>query len=61
MLKYHIQTSGRSLRTRIDFNDIRTSFICDMTTVTHCILMRMEAITTPTRNRCVVQWQFSYY
>jgi methylmalonyl-CoA mutase N-terminal domain/subunit len=24
MLKYHIQTSGRSLHARIDFNDITT-------------------------------------
>jgi methylmalonyl-CoA mutase len=26
MLKYHIQTSGRSLHAEIDFNDIRTTF-----------------------------------
>ncbi|MGC4021925.1 MAG: methylmalonyl-CoA mutase family protein [Cyclobacteriaceae bacterium] len=34
MLKYHIQTSGRSLHAQeIDFNDIRTTltgFVCDL-------------------------------
>ena len=44
-LKYHIQTSGRSLHAQeIDFNDIRTTLqalYAIMTIVTHCILMHM--------------------
>jgi methylmalonyl-CoA mutase N-terminal domain/subunit len=62
MLKYHIQTSGRSLHAQeIDFNDIRTTLqalyaiydnICSLQQ-----MRMMEAITTPTE--VVVQWQFS--
>ena len=45
ILKYHIQTSGRSLHAQeIDFNDIRTTlqaFMPFMTTAIHCIQMPM--------------------
>jgi methylmalonyl-CoA mutase N-terminal domain/subunit len=52
MLKYHIQTSGRSHAQEIDFNDIRTTLqalyaIYDNCNSLHTALM-MEAITTPT-------------
>jgi methylmalonyl-CoA mutase len=61
MLKYHIQTSGRSLHAQeIDFNDIRTTLQALYAIYDNCSLhtMRMtEAITTP-RNLYVVQWQF---
>jgi methylmalonyl-CoA mutase len=62
MLKYHIQTSGRSLHAqRIDFNDIRTTYsiiaIYDNCNSLHTMRM-MKQLQLP-RNRCVVQWQFS--
>jgi methylmalonyl-CoA mutase len=51
MLKYHIQTSGRSLTRRIDFNDIRTTLQAYMR-YDNCNSLHTnaydEAITTPT-------------
>src|SRR5690606_19276077 len=53
MLKYHIQTSGRSLHAQeIDFNDIRTTFQPLYAIYDNCISLHTnaydEAITTPT-------------
>ena len=52
MLKYHIQTSGRSLHAQeIDFNDIRTTFrpyTRFMIIVIHCIQMLMMKQLLPT-------------
>jgi hypothetical protein len=64
MLKYHIQTSGRSLHAQeIDFNDIRTTLqACTrfMTIVIHYILMpMMRQSQHQQRSQCVVQWRFS--
>jgi methylmalonyl-CoA mutase N-terminal domain/subunit len=64
MLKYHIQTSGRSLHAQeIDFNDIRTTLQALYAIYDNCNSLHTnaydEAITTPTE--VVVQWQFSYY
>ncbi|MGE4159208.1 MAG: methylmalonyl-CoA mutase family protein [Planctomycetota bacterium] len=52
-LKYHIQTSGRSLHAQeIDFNDIRTTLQALMAVYDHCNSLHTnaydEAITTPT-------------
>ena len=52
-LKYHIQTSGRSLHAQeIDFNDIRTTLQALVATYDHCNSLHTnafdEAITTPT-------------
>ncbi|MED4161886.1 fused isobutyryl-CoA mutase/GTPase IcmF, partial [Halalkalibacterium halodurans] len=52
-LKYHIQTSGRSLHAQeIDFNDIRTTLQALMAIYDHCNSLHTnaydEAITTPT-------------
>ena len=52
-LKYHIQTSGRSLHAQeIDFNDIRTTLQALIATYDHCNSLHTnaydEAITTPT-------------
>ena len=52
-LKYHIQTSGRSLHAReISFNDIRTTLQALTATYDHCNSLHTnafdEAITTPT-------------
>lgn len=52
-LKYHIQTSGRSLHAQeIDFNDIRTTLQALMALQDHCNSLHTnaydEAITTPT-------------
>jgi methylmalonyl-CoA mutase len=65
MLKYHIQTSGRSLHAQeIDFNDIRTTLqalyaIYDNTNSLHTNAYD-EAITTPTeesvRRAMAIQW-----
>ncbi|OAS15727.1 fused isobutyryl-CoA mutase/GTPase IcmF [Paenibacillus oryzisoli] len=54
-LKYHIQTSGRSLHAQeIDFNDIRTSLQALMAIYDNCNSLHTnaydEAITTPTEN-----------
>jgi methylmalonyl-CoA mutase len=64
MLKYHIQTSGRSLHVRkIDFNDIRTTLQALYAIYDNCNSLHTnaydEAITTQRRNLCVVRWQFS--
>ncbi|MGB1031727.1 MAG: methylmalonyl-CoA mutase family protein, partial [Flavobacteriales bacterium] len=55
MLKYHIQTSGRSLHAQeIDFNDIRTSLQALYAIYDNCNSLHTnaydEAITTPTEN-----------
>ena len=52
-LKYHIQTSGRSLHAQeIDFNDIRTTLQALIAVYDHCNSLHTnaydEAITTPT-------------
>lgn len=52
-LKYHVQTSGRSLHAReIQFNDIRTTLQALLALVDHCNSLHTnaydEAITTPT-------------
>jgi methylmalonyl-CoA mutase len=52
-LKYHIQTSGRSLHAmEIDFNDIRTTLQALFAYYDHCNSLHTnaydEAITTPT-------------
>ncbi|PIU00863.1 MAG: methylmalonyl-CoA mutase [Bdellovibrionales bacterium CG10_big_fil_rev_8_21_14_0_10_45_34] len=52
-LKYHIQTSGRSLHAQeIDFNDIRTTLQALLAVYDHCNSLHTnaydEAITTPT-------------
>lgn len=54
-LKYHIQTSGRSLHAQeIDFNDIRTTLQALMAIYDNCNSLHTnaydEAITTPTEN-----------
>ncbi|MDT8860469.1 methylmalonyl-CoA mutase family protein [Alkalihalobacillus sp. MEB130] len=54
-LKYHIQTSGRSLHAQeIDFNDIRTTLQALMAIYDHCNSLHTnaydEAITTPTEH-----------
>ena len=53
-LKYHIQTSGRSLHAQeVDFNDIRTTLQALIATYDHCNSLHTnafdEAITTPTK------------
>lgn len=55
MLKYHIQTSGRSLHAQeIDFNDIRTTLQALYAIYDNCNSLHTnaydEAITTPTEN-----------
>jgi methylmalonyl-CoA mutase len=55
MLKYHIQTSGRSLHAQeIDFNDIRTTLQALYANYDNCNSLHTnaydEAITTPTEN-----------
>lgn len=52
-LKYHIQTSGRSLHAQeVDFNDIRTTLQALIATYDHCNSLHTnafdEAVTTPT-------------
>jgi methylmalonyl-CoA mutase len=52
-LKYHIQTSGRSLHAQeVDFNDIRTTLQALMALQDHCNSLHTnaydEAVTTPT-------------
>jgi methylmalonyl-CoA mutase N-terminal domain/subunit len=64
MLKYHIQTSGRSLHAQeIDFNDIRTTLqalhIAIYPVTPHCKMRMMKQSQHLPRNRYVVQWQFS--
>lgn len=55
MLKYHVQTSGRSLHAQeIDFNDIRTTLQAVMAIFDNCNSLHTnafdEAITTPTES-----------
>ena len=55
MLKYHIQTSGRSLHAQeIDFNDIRTTLQALYAIYDNCNSLHTnaydEAITTPTED-----------
>ena len=64
MLKYHIQTSGRSLHAQeIDFNDIRTTlqaFMLSTTIVILCIPMRMMRQLLLLQKRvCDGLWLFS--
>ncbi|HLW32549.1 MAG TPA: methylmalonyl-CoA mutase family protein, partial [Aequorivita sp.] len=65
MLKYHIQTSGRSLHAQeIDFNDIRTTLQALYAIYDNCNSLHTnaydEAITTPTeesvRRAMAIQW-----
>src|SRR5690606_12344070 len=54
-LKYHIQTSGRSLHAQeMDFNDIRTTLQALLAIYDNCNSLHTnafdEAITTPTEN-----------
>ena len=54
-LKYHIQTSGRSLHAQeVDFNDIRTTLQALIATYDHCNSLHTnafdEAVTTPTEH-----------
>jgi methylmalonyl-CoA mutase len=62
MLKYHIQTSGRSLHAQeIDFNDIRTTLQALYAIYDNCNSLHTnaydEAITTPTEERRAVAIQ----
>jgi methylmalonyl-CoA mutase len=64
MLKYHIQTSGRSLHSQdIQFNDIRTTLQALCAIYDNCNSLHTnafdEAITTPSRNRCAGPWPSS--
>ncbi len=65
MLKYHIQTSGRSLHAQeIDFNDIRTTLQALYAIYDNCNSLHTnaydEAITTPDRgDRCAAPWPSS--
>ena len=57
MLKYHIQTSGRSLHAQeIDFNDIRTTlkhYTPFMTIAILCIqMLMMKPLQHPQKSRC---------
>jgi methylmalonyl-CoA mutase len=61
MLKYHIQTSGRSLHAQeISFNDIRTTLQALYAIYDNCNSLHTnaydEAITTPTEESCVAPW-----
>jgi methylmalonyl-CoA mutase len=63
-LKYHIQTSGRSLHAQeIDFNDIRTTLQALFACYDHCNSLHTnaydEAITTPTERACAARWRSS--
>jgi len=63
-LKYHIQTSGRSLHSQeIQFNDIRTTLQALCAIYDNCNSLHTnaydEAITTRARNRCAGPWRSS--
>ena len=64
-LKYHIQTSGRSLHAQeIDFNDIRTTLQALIAIYDNCNSLHTnaydEAITTPDRGvACAAPWPSS--
>ena len=64
MLKYHIQTSGRSLHAQeIQFNDIRTTLQALYALFDNCNSLHTnaydEAITTPTEEACAARWRSS--
>jgi methylmalonyl-CoA mutase len=66
MLKYHIQTSGRSLHAQeIDFNDIRTTLQALYAIYDNCNSLHTnaydEAITTPYRRECATGYGYSAY
>ena len=59
-LKYHVQTSGRSLHAQeMAFNDIRTTLQALLALQDHCNSLHTnaydEAVTTPTRSRCAAR------
>jgi methylmalonyl-CoA mutase N-terminal domain/subunit len=63
-LKYHIQTSGRSLHAQeMDFNDIRTTLQALIAIYDNCNSLHTnaydEAITTPTEESCAAPWPSS--
>ena len=63
-LKYHIQTSGRSLHAQeIAFNDIRTTLQALYAIYDNCNSLHTnaydEAITTPTEESCAGRWRSS--
>jgi methylmalonyl-CoA mutase len=63
-LKYHIQTSGRSLHAQeIQFNDIRTTLQALIAIYDNCNSLHTnafdEAITTPTEDSCAAPWRSS--
>ncbi len=64
-LKYHIQTSGRSLHAQeIAFNDIRTTLQALLALQDNCNSLHTnaydEAITTPTERACAAPWPSSW-
>ena len=63
-LKYHVQTSGRSLHAQeMAFNDIRTTLQALCAIYDNCNSLHTnaydEAVTTPSRNRCAARWPSS--
>ena len=63
-LKYHIQTSGRSLHAQeMNFNDIRTTcrrLLLSTITATACTPMPMtKPLPRPLKSRCAGLWRFS--
>jgi methylmalonyl-CoA mutase len=62
MLKYHIQTSGRSLHAQeIDFNDIRTTLQALYAIYDNCNSLHnaYDEQSQHQQSQCVVQWRFS--
>ena len=65
MLKYHIQTSGRSLHAQeMSFNDIRTTLQALCAIFDNCNSLHTnaydEAITTRRRRACAARWPSSW-
>ena len=63
-LKYHIQTSGRSLHAQeIDFNDIRTTLQALIAIYDNCNSLHtmplMKRLPPPPTNRFAAPWRFS--
>jgi methylmalonyl-CoA mutase N-terminal domain/subunit len=63
-LKYHIQTSGRSLHAQeIDFNDIRTTLQALIAIYDNCNSCTPTPTTRPSprrpKNRCAARWRSS--
>ena len=61
-LKYHVQTSGRSLHAQeMSFNDIRTTLQALIAVYDNCNSLHTnaydEAVTTPTPSRCAGRWR----